>query len=165
MDNVFTYIRETRKALKTIVEGLSTDTLNSIPEGFNNNIIWNFGHIYVATLGLTYLRTGVDKGKEIPYGKKYTKGAKPDFYIHSDEITFLKEQVLSSIDALETDYKNNLFSKIEPFATDTYGKTMNTIEEVITCTLAHDNFHFGYVKALQRAILTSPIHLPQNQQQ
>lgn len=165
MEYVFTYIRETRRALKKIVDGLDTDTLNYIPEGFNNNIIWNFGHIYVATLGLVYVRTGIDKTKEIPYLKKYAKGSKPGQYVDDHEIAFLKEHVFSSIDSLEADYKNNVFKHIEPFATETYGKMMTSIEEVITCTLAHDNFHFGYVKALQKAVLPSPSHLPYNQQQ
>ncbi len=165
MEHVFVYIKETRRALRAVVDGLDTDTLNRIPEGFNNNIIWNFGHIYVATLGLAYVRTGVDKAKDIPYHRKYAKGSKPEQYVDDNEIAFLKEHVFSSIDALEADYKNNVFQHIEPFATETYGRTMTSIEEVITCTLAHDNFHFGYVKALQKAVLPSPSHLPYNQQQ
>ncbi len=160
MEHVFTYIRETRRAMTKIVDTLSIDDLNRIPNGFANNIIWNYGHIYVSTLALTYLRTGVEKDKVIPHLRKYGKGSKPEELVGKDEIAFLKDNILLSIDLLEADYKNNVFRQIAPFATETYGKTMDAIEEVITCTLAHDNFHFGYVKALQKAVLPSPSHLP-----
>ncbi len=165
MNNIFTYIRATRTAFRKVIDGLDADTLNRIPQGFNNNIIWNFGHIYVATLGLVYLRTGVEPAKDIPLLTKYTKGSRPEAFVSGEEIAFLKEQAITSIDGLEADYTNRRFQHITAFATDTYGKNMRSIEEVITCTLAHDNFHFGYVKALQKAVLTSPSHLPYNQQQ
>lgn len=160
MEHVFTYIKETRRAFTKVIDSLSIDDLNRIPNGFVNNVIWNYGHIYVSTLALTYLRTGVETDKVIPHLRKYGKDSKPESFIDAQELAFLKENIILSIDSLEADYKNSRFGQITPFATATYGKTMESIEEVITCSLAHDNFHFGYAKALTRAVLTSPSHLP-----
>lgn len=45
---VFKQIKFVRSVTVRAVEGLSEGTLNSIPEGFNNNIRWNLGHIYLV---------------------------------------------------------------------------------------------------------------------
>jgi hypothetical protein len=33
-----------------VLSGYNLDQLNTIPEGFNNNLIWNIGHIIVSQL-------------------------------------------------------------------------------------------------------------------
>ena len=57
--NVFKYIRRNRELFLELVNSLSIEQLNKIPEGFNNNIAWNFGHIVVTTQTLCYVRSGV----------------------------------------------------------------------------------------------------------
>lgn len=38
----------TRKTLQKTLEGLSPEHSQTVPEGFNNNILWQVGHIFVA---------------------------------------------------------------------------------------------------------------------
>ncbi len=150
MQEVFAYIRQTRRSLLQLVRPLSTEQLNAIPAGFNNNIIWNLGHLAVSTPALCYIRTGINKDIKIPFLKKYVKGSKPEEIVTVDEIEFMKEQLLSSIDQVEKGYNNKVFKTIQPYATETYGLEMHTIEEVLTCSLAHDNYHFAYTAALKK---------------
>ena len=51
---IFKYIRRNRELFLDLVNSLSVDQLNKIPEGFNNNIAWNFGHIVITTQALCY---------------------------------------------------------------------------------------------------------------
>jgi hypothetical protein len=37
-----------RTATLSAVEGLSDTEANVVPQGFNNNILWNLGHIYLV---------------------------------------------------------------------------------------------------------------------
>lgn len=149
---VFEYIRHTRKAFTDLIDGLDIDRINAIPPGFRNNIGWNFGHIVVSTQGLCYLRTAVQPDKAVPFLSLYGKGTKPETWIDEAEIAILRTQAVETIDQLERDYQNGLFATVKPFATDTYGVPMNTIEEVITVTLAHDNLHLGYAWAIRRVL-------------
>jgi hypothetical protein len=153
MEQVFKFIKQTRQAFIQLFEGLTLEQLNEIPAGFNNNIIWNFGHIVVATQGLTYLRTGIRHDASfIKYAGTYTKGSKPTYFVTQEEVDDLKRLAVETIEQLEKDYAAGVFNNIAPFATDTYGETMATIEEVITLTSGHDNLHYGYAIAQRRII-------------
>lgn len=149
---LFDYIRQTRNVFIELVNSLDTDELNVIPPGFRNNIGWNFGHIVVSTQSLCYRRTGVLPDREIPFNVHYAKGTKPETWISAADINTLKSQAVESIQQIEQDYKNGVFGNIMPFATSTYGLEMNTIEKVLTATLAHDNLHLGCAMALKKAI-------------
>ncbi len=48
MNNKIEKIKKTRRFLLNLVSELSTDQLNEIPPDFNNNIIWNMGHLIAA---------------------------------------------------------------------------------------------------------------------
>lgn len=151
-DLLFEYIRQTRRVFIELVDGLSPDEINTIPDGFRNNIAWNFGHIVVSTPGLCYRRTHVQSDRQIPFVESYGKGTKPEHWIGGAEINALKTQAMNTIDVIEQDYRNGVFASITPFATSTYKLEMDTIEKVITASLAHDNLHFGYAAALRKAV-------------
>lgn len=59
MNEVFEFIINSRTAFIKLVDSLTIEQLNKIPDGYNNNIIWNFGHIVVSTQTLCYVRTGI----------------------------------------------------------------------------------------------------------
>jgi len=151
-DLLFDYIRQTRRIFIELVDGLSPEAINAIPDGLRNNIGWNFGHIVVSTPGLCYRRTQVQSDRQIPFVESYGKGSKPEHWISPSEITALKTQALNTIDVIEQDYKNGVFASIAPFTTSTYGLEMDTIEKVITAALAHDNLHLGYAMAIRRVL-------------
>ena len=149
---IFEYIKQTRTTFIGLIEGLSIDEINTIPEGFRNNIGWNFGHIVVSTQGLCYRRTEVQPDREIRFLSAYAKGTAPTNWIGEEELGILKSQAIETILRIEQDYADGVFASITPYATETYGLEMDTIEKVFTVTLAHDNLHFGYATALRKAV-------------
>ena len=52
-------IRKTRAYLLESLKDLSTEQFNQIPGGFNNNIIWNLGHMIATQQGICYIRAGI----------------------------------------------------------------------------------------------------------
>ena len=153
MDKVFKFIIDERKAFINLIDELTLDQLNEIPEGFNNNIIWNFGHIVVSTQTLSYTRTGIREGINwVKYVEAYAKGTKPTYYVNQQEIDDLKEIALHSIFAIEADYNAGVFNHITAYQTATYGATLNSIEEVLITSIGHDNLHLGYASAQKRII-------------
>lgn len=153
MEQVFKFIRNTRQAFIELLDGLTLEQINQIPEGFNNNIIWNFGHIVVATQALCYVRSGIlPDASSIKYVQSYVKGSKPTCFVSQEEVDELKRLAIQTIDQIEQDYKAGKFSNITPFATDTYKETLPSIEDVITLTAGHDNLHYGYAIAQRRLI-------------
>ena len=153
MTNKLKYIRRSRELFIRLIDELSIEEINKIPQGFNNNIAWNFGHIIVSTQALCYVRPGINPNMEIKWVDKYQKGSKPEAFISEMEIEELKRIAVSSIDNIEKDLKNEVFSTIpQPYPTATYGFVMDSIEEIITCCLAHESLHYGCAAAIKRAL-------------
>jgi DinB family protein len=153
MEQTIKYIKRTRELFLTLVNGLSIEQINKIPQGFNNNIIWNFGHMLISTQALCYLRSAVDPGIEIMYLSAYQKGSKPGAFVSEEGFEVLKQIAVSSMDKIERDLKNGDFNVIpNAFTTATYGFEMATFEEIIACCLAHESMHLGYASAIKRAL-------------
>lgn len=154
--SIFASIRQTRQVFADLIHSLDVAQLNTIPQGFNNNIAWNLGHIVVTTPALCYQRSGVRPNFQIPLQAAYRKDSKPSYPIQSTEISFLKELLEHSINQIESDYESGVFAQgFVPFSTSTYGAELNNIEEVLITTLMHDNLHLGYVQAQRRIVLQS----------
>ena len=153
MEKVFKFIIDTRRAFIQLVDSLSIEQLNEIPEGFSNNIIWNFGHIVVSTPGLCYVRTGLKTDASfIKYGAAYTKGSKPTYTVTAEEVEELKKLAIATIREIEADYAKGVFKNITAVTTATYNESMDSFEELLVMTSGHDNLHYGYAKAQQKLI-------------
>ncbi|MFD1628573.1 DinB family protein [Pseudopedobacter beijingensis] len=152
-EQVFNFIIQTRQAFIQLVDSLSVAELNQIPEGFRNNIIWNFGHIVVSTQTLCYVRTGIkNDATEVKYNDDYKRDTKPSRYINAEEINELKSLAISTIESIREDYEQGVFKKVQSFATLTYKVEMTSFEEILTTTAGHDNIHLGYALAQKNLI-------------
>lgn len=153
MKETFKFIIDARKAFIRLLDGLTLEELNAVPEGFNNNIIWNFGHIVVSTPLLCYVRTGVwADTSAIKYVEAYKKGSKPTYPVSEEEIQDLKALAISTIEQLEEDYNKGVFTKIKPFDTVTFGSMIDNMEQLLITTAGHDNTHYGYATAQRRLV-------------
>ncbi|MGB3066402.1 DinB family protein [Sphingobacterium thalpophilum] len=153
MQETFEFILQARQKFIELVDSLSLEQLNQVPAGFNNNIIWNFGHIVVSTQTLVYVRTGIKADTAwVRYNEDYKKDTKPARFVEQAEIDELKAIAIQSIEQIASDYAKGLFKETTSFSTATYGYPMDTIEEVIALTSGHDNVHYGYALAQRRLV-------------
>lgn len=148
----FRYAYIIRKKLIDIVQSLSIEQLNKIPEGFNNNIAWHFGHLVVSTEILCYVRSNVQPERVILLSDQYKNGSKPDHFISKEEIDFLLSRTLISLHEIEADYKNGVFEGMVPYSTHTFGFEIENIEDVFECCSYHDTVHFGSVTAMRKLV-------------
>lgn len=144
-------ITQTRKKLLEIINGLSIEQLNEVPKGFSNNIAWNFGHVIVTLQLLCYVNA--NQTPSIPENviNKYRRGTKPEEFIDSEELSYLKSLLFSSFDNLENDRNAGLLSRYNAM-TSSMGIVLDNIDDAIAYTGDHDNIHLGYVQALRRAV-------------
>jgi hypothetical protein len=85
MEKQFEIIRKTRSFLLSIINELSIEQLNQIPEGFINNIAWNFGHVIAAQQGVCYLRAGLPMHIDKEVFKNYKSESKPESPIGEED--------------------------------------------------------------------------------
>lgn len=144
-------IKSIRLYLLDLIKDLSPAQLNEIPTGFNNNIIWNVGHLLVSQQRLCYMRAGVKPVIDEQYLKDYMPTTKPGNPLPEDEINKIKELFLSVLDKLDEDYTQDLFSNYGAF-TSPYGIELNNIDAAIDFLLFHEGLHMGYIMGMKRVL-------------
>jgi hypothetical protein len=125
--------------------------LNTIPEGFNNNLAWNLGHVLVTQQLLCYNLSGNKVVINEDWIHKYRKGTKPMNLIEREEIDDIKELLVSTVDILKKDYEQGLFLSFQEYSTS-YGVTLQSIEEAISFNLAHEAMHLGSMIMLRKFV-------------
>jgi len=151
MEKQFEIIRNTRRFLLNFIGDLTIDQLNEIPLGFNNNIIWNIAHMIAAQQGICYLRGGLDLKIDQKMFQAYKPDTKPTGFVTSEEVKIIKQLLVSTIDQLETDCKNNAFTNYTSWI-NRYGVQHNNIDDTIYFLIFHDGLHIGYIMPLNRLV-------------
>jgi hypothetical protein len=123
------------------------DSLNKIPEGFNNNLIWNMGHVVVTQELLCYGLSGQNLHLSDDMVACFRKGTAPEKVVTSAEIKTIRGILDTSIDQLEKDYQDGVFQKFKPYKTS-YGADFDRIEQAIQFDLAHEAMHLGAILSI-----------------
>ncbi|MFT3704935.1 MAG: DinB family protein [Agriterribacter sp.] len=149
MEKLFDILHAGRTNFVKLIDSLNIDELNEIPEGFSNNIAWNFGHIIVSQQTLCYLRAGITPVMDMASINKYQKGTRPESFISEDEIAVLKTYIFSLLDVLKEDIKNDKFKGYATFTTS-FGVELSNINDAVPYVATHDTLHLGYSMAIAR---------------
>ncbi len=146
-------IIQTRKNFINLINGLDIDQLNKIPEGFNNNIIWNFGHIIVTQQLLCNKLSGLPLLVDNETLESFRKGSKPEKSFSTEDLEKLKSLSITNLEALKKDLEQDKFSEYQAYTTS-FGISLNNISEAIAFNAMHEAMHLGYVMAQKRALLS-----------
>ena len=152
MEFTFEVINNLRQKFKNIIEETSLENLNKIPQGFNNNIIWNIGHVVVSEQLLAYKLCNMESSLSDEMINKYRKGTKPLNALSQVEVDQIKELLLVTSNQTKNDYSNNKFKNYNPYTVSTTGNSLNNIEDALQFIAIHEGLHYGYVLALLKAI-------------
>lgn len=146
-------IRGARKFLLNLIDGISIEKLNEIPEGFNNNLAWNFAHVIANQQILCYRNAGAKPVISDKIIDKYKTGTRPESSIDANEFATLKKYLLSTIDKFEEDSATNIFENYKAFDLKSYpGVRLKNINDAAKFVSFHDGLHVGYSMALKRAL-------------
>ena len=152
MNKEITRLKNIRIYLLDLVKDLSTEQLNEIPEGFNNNIIWNLAHLLATQQGICYIRAGIKTYVDEKYFLTYKPNTIPEQLIDTANVEAIKQLFVSAIDRFEIDYENKLFSNYGSWMAKPYGVEVINIDEAIKFLLFHEGLHAGYIMAMKRLL-------------
>jgi hypothetical protein len=144
-------IRKTRSFLLNQLKDLTTEQYNKIPEGFNNNIIWNLGHMIAAQQGVCYIRAGLTPRLGEDFINSYKSGSKPEGFVDAEGIENIKSLLFSTLDRLEEDYSNNIFGGYTAWNTR-YDVEIASINDALNFLPFHEGLHSGCTTALKRLV-------------
>ena len=151
VEDTLNQITNTRRFILDLVKDLSIEQLNKIPNGFNNNIIWNIAHLTAAQQNLCYVRAGLPIIVEEKYFAPFLSGTKPEKHFNEEEIKSINRILLASLEQFKIDYINGLFIEFEQWD-KRYGMKLKTIEDAINFIPFHEGMHIGYIMALKKLV-------------
>lgn len=149
MQNHIDILKATRANILKQIDGISLEQLNLIPEGFNNNLIWNAGHVAVTQQLLCYAMSGLEVKLPKDIISIYRKGAKPEKAVSQEEVDQIKAWLTESIDWLAADLEARIFKTFKTYPTS-YGYTLTSIEDAVTFNNVHEGMHLGYIIAMKK---------------
>jgi DinB superfamily len=154
MNKKIKMIKGFRLYLLKQIEDLTVQQLNTIPNGFNNNIIWNLGNLIYAVQNMCYARTGLPFSVSDNFFLPFMPGTRPVKIYNEQQIKELKEVFITSMDKLQSDFDENIFQNYapSPMIASVYGFEVNNIDDAFEYLLYHEGLHGGYILSLKHLV-------------
>lgn len=151
MTTQFNILKKSRELVFKKIENLTNEQLHKIPEGFNNNIIWNVAHLVVTQQLLHYKLSGLQCLIPDELIEKFKKGTSPSETLNDEEIEEIKELLIGLPDTLEEDYTAGIFENYQVYPTST-GFVLTDIQNAIAFNNMHEGLHLGVIMSLTKLV-------------
>ena len=139
-----------RKKMMELMKGLSHEQLVTIPDGQRSSILWNLGHCVVTQQTLCYVRSGLRPHIDVALIERYGKGTNGDDADAAD-IGTIEDLLLDTAFQLQKDVASELFKNYDPLLTS-LDVEIKSAAEAIEFNNIHEALHFGFARALRRAV-------------
>jgi hypothetical protein len=150
-DFTFSSTGVTRQNMINLMSDFSLEQLNKIPAGFNNNLVWNFGHVIVTQQLLCYGLSGLPIELDKDMIATYRKGGAPAGAVDQATMDMFIELSSSLLYQFKADYQAGLFKEYNTYTTS-FNLTLNSVEEAFQFNLAHEAMHLGTMIALRKLV-------------
>lgn len=141
-----------RKLLIRLMEHLSLEQLNKIPDGFSNNIIWNIGHVWVVQQMITYKLSGLEMHIPDSWIPLFKRGSKPERFFLQEEVDAIRNQLVEVVVQTQNDYELGIFKNYHEFTSE-LGFTMKDIQDAIAFNNFHEGVHLGIIMQLRKFVV------------
>ncbi|MFT5193936.1 MAG: hypothetical protein ACI85U_000942 [Candidatus Promineifilaceae bacterium] len=147
-------VKNSREQVYESVKDLTLEQWMLIPEGHDNNIAWNVGHLIWAQIGLTYghsdLEMPISRESYIPL---YGIGSSPADWASDPDPAELLKTFMAMPDRMIADATAGLFDQadFEPWQTGG-GAQFNTLLDMMIYNAAHEGEHRGMIMALKNLV-------------
>lgn len=133
------------------LEGLDSAQMLAIPEGREDNILWNVGHLLCSLSRLTYVFSGQPLPIPEDYLRLFGKGTSATAWDDAPDI----EEVLGHFNRLphriEEDFNAGLFESYKALEI-VPGKTIASVEEAVNFHCFHEGLHIGMIITLKKLL-------------
>lgn len=151
MESIFKAWKTSRNLYLEYFEKYTLEQLNKIPNGFNNNLIWNIGHVIVAQQALIYKGSSLDGYISEKLFELYKPGTKPTGQTTQLEIDELKELLMILIDQTILDFRNEKFHIFNERMTGT-GFHLSSLTDAFEFNNYHEGLHLGCMMSIRKFV-------------
>ena len=148
-------MNELRTWNQSQLTGLSVEQLTAIPQGFNNNILWNVGHLLHYQIEFTYSLSGAKSPLPESIAEKmgawFGNSTSPKNWTEQPDSTLIIEHFKSIGDRLVADHAKGVFAGFKPIKP--FGNLQwDTLQHALIFHLAHEGMHMASIGALKKFV-------------
>jgi hypothetical protein len=148
-------LRASRTRLFNLIVATSDDIKFKIPEGFNNNIIWQIGHCITSQQRHMYMRSGLPMYISEEFMESFKIGSSPATWQITPDVKEVKHLLIETVNRLESDLESGLFVNYQPFELPIGFQVKNHVH-ALQAAIYHEAEHSGiinmYLKLLSQNI-------------
>ena len=144
-------LKKNRIAILRLINGFSMDQLNKIPEGFNNNLVWNIAHLLVTQQILCYKLAGLPMYVKDDLVSRFMKGTAPEKEVTLEEFEVIKTLLTELPQKLEEDLHKGIFKPFNGYTTS-LNVTLTDINSSIEFNNFHEGIHLGVIMSLRKLV-------------
>lgn len=153
MNSIFEIQYTIRQIFVDVLDSHSLEQLNKVPDGFNNNIIWNVAHCIAVQQSVVYKLSGLPSIVSDEFVLKYRQGTKPENPVSQKEVDEIKELLLTTLDQTVKNYNENKFVNYREYKTTLgRGYVLKDIENALDFNNYHEGVHSGMVMILKKFV-------------
>ncbi len=145
---LFNQLESYRSEILGVADTVSEEDAEKIPAGFNNNIRWNLGHIYLDQY--LWIQAVTKEPADIPEEFKswFGYGTSPaNFTEETPSVSELKELLRTQPARIKELYGGRLEEEFPPTEMG-----MHTIEQVLVRTIFHEGMHLQTILDIKKCI-------------
>ncbi|WP_026712999.1 DinB family protein [Flavobacterium daejeonense] len=151
MKEILEITKTSRNMVSKLIQGYTLEQLNKVPEGFNNNLIWNVAHIIVTQQLLVYKLAGLPMMISEELVEKYRKGTKTEHQATQEEVDEILSLLHATVTQTEKDIENNLFQNFNEYPTST-GFVLKNNQDSMEFNNFHEGLHVGVIMSLRKLV-------------
>jgi DinB superfamily len=145
---LFNQLESYRRYIVGVLENVTEEEAERIPRGFNNNIRWNLGHIYLDQFLWIQAVTKEKSGVPEKFNSWFGYGTSPtDFTAETPSLEELKILLKNQPAQIKEAYGERLEEEFPPTEMG-----MHTIEQVLVRTIFHEGMHLQAILDLKKCI-------------
>ncbi len=153
MESINTF-QTMRARMRSFAESLTPAQLLEVPSGFNNNILWNLGHLAVTQQLLCYKLAGLALPIDEKFVALFGKDSSPASWTESPDPSEVLPLLTELAERYAADHSAGIFKTFESYMT-MVGVELTGQQQAFQFNQMHDGIHFGYAMAQRRALRKS----------
>lgn len=152
---LFNQMAFVRNQTLNLLDGVTEEMADRVPEGFRNTIRWNLGHIYVVLERFAFQYLGLPQHLPEGFKEQFEYGTSPLNTVSIRIPTLLELENLLKAQQVRIHeiLADRLEEKIIPPYTTSAGMTLETPEQFLSFNLYHETMHLSVIK-LYKSLLS-----------
>lgn len=145
---LFEQLETYRRLVLSVLEDVSEEKAEVIPKGFNNNIRWNLGHLYLDQY--LWIQAVTKERTVVPneFNQWFGFGTSPkDFTNRTPSFAELKNLLEKQHHDIKNEYGHRLEEEFSPTEMG-----MHTIEQVLIRTIFHEGMHLQTILDIKKVM-------------